>query len=155
MEPTPGPEDAFPGTANVAYQDGPRPGRLLGIASLGCGLGAVGAVVLLFLSARLFPAGPTVSNARGHMISHPGLVSRIGEAVEVVLVLDVLILPVVAVVLGFIARMQFRRQARNRNDRDFGTTGMVVGLVELGLIGLYIAVIVLIVQMLSSGFSGG
>jgi hypothetical protein len=32
---------------------------------------------------------------------------------------------------------------------------MVVGLVELGLIGLYIALIALIVQMLSSGFSGG
>jgi len=151
MEPAPGPGDAFPGTANVAYHDGPRPGRRLGIASLGCGLGAVGAVVLLFLAARLFPAGPTVSNARGHVISHPGLASWIGHTVEVVLVLDVLILPVVAVVLGFIARRQFRRQGWNRNDRDFGTTGMLVGLVELMLIGLYITLIALIAQMLSGG----
>ena len=148
MEPTPGPGDAFPGTANVTYQDGPWPGRRLGIASLGCGLGAVGAVLLLFLAARVFPAGPTATNARGQAISQPGLPSWIGNTVEVVLVLDVLILPVVAVVLGFIARRQFRRQGRNRNDRDFGSTGMVVGFVELMLIGLYIGLIALIAQML-------
>ena len=151
MEATPGPGYAFPGTANVTYQDGPRPGRQLGIASLGCGLGAVGAVLLLFLAARLFPAVATVTNARGQIISQPGLASWIANIVETVLVLDVLILPVVAVVLGFIASRQFRRQGGSRADRDFGSAGMVVGFVELMLIGLYIVLIAMIAQMLSGG----
>src|ERR1700730_18010672 len=133
MKPSPEPGSAIPGVASSPQQDGAQPGRRLGIASLGCGLGALSAWPLYFVALLVFPAGWTATNGQGRVISEPGLASRIGGTVEHALVLAGLVWPLVAAVLGFIACLLFRGRGRQRTGWDFRVTGMVMGVIELVL----------------------